>query len=111
MATNFQKHIPAEAYDFPQLISFLSDENVNIILKQAEVRKAAHYLLLTYVKKYEQIDSILKGYHLKIQTSPQQWKTVQKIIHSFESLLIIEPKCVTYGKNYEHMDNFIEAVL
>jgi hypothetical protein len=68
------------------------------------VRKAAHYLLLIFIKKYERIDEIIKGYLTKLRESGDQWKHIQKIIHSFQSLLIIEPKCVTYPQSYFHLD-------
>lgn len=39
------------------------------------------------------------------------WKVIQKIIHSFESLIIFEPKCVTYAEDYRSMDGFLSFVI
>jgi hypothetical protein len=78
---------------------------------QAEVRKAAHYLLLIFIKKYERIDEIVKGYLAKVRESPDQWKQIQKIIHSFQSLLVIEPKCLTYPLDFTPLDDFLRLVL
>jgi thiamine kinase-like enzyme len=75
------------------------------------VRKAAHYLLLIYIKKYEKIDEVMESYVESIEENPEQWKVIQKIIHSFQSLLVIEPKCITYGKNFESMDQFLRLLL
>jgi hypothetical protein len=39
------------------------------------------------------------------------WKLIQKIIHSFESLVIHEPRCVTYSEDYTNMDSFLTFVI
>ena len=78
---------------------------------QPEVRKASHYLILIFIKKYEQIDQVIDGYLERIRESPEHWKILQKIIHSFQSLLVIEPKCVTYSQNFVYMDNFMRILL
>lgn len=75
------------------------------------MRKASHYLLLIFIKKYERIDEIIKGYSAKVRENPDQWKQIQKIIHSFQSLLVIEPKCITYPENYAHLDEFMRMVI
>ena len=75
------------------------------------MRKSAHYLILIFIKKYEHLDEVIDGYLEKLQKSPDHWKTVQKIIHSFQSLLVIEPKCVTYGQNYSKLDDFMGFLL
>lgn len=75
------------------------------------MRKASHYLLLIFIKKYERIDEIIRGYSTKVRENPDQWKQIQKIIHSFQSLLVIEPKCITYPENYAHLDEFMRMVI
>jgi hypothetical protein len=75
------------------------------------VRKAAHYLLLIFIKKYERIDEILQGYMAKVKESADQWKQIQKIIHSFQSLLVIEPRCVTYPSDYTALSDFLRHIL
>ena len=77
---------------------------------QPEVRKAAHYLLLIFIKKYSQIDAILQAYLQHIRQYPDQWKQIQKIIHSFQSLLVIEPKCLTYPRDYTHLNDFLRLL-
>jgi hypothetical protein len=67
--------------------------------------------LLIYIKKYERIDEIIKAYVAKVKGSPDQWKQIQKIIHSFQSLLVIEPKCVTYPESFSHLDDFMRLVI
>lgn len=47
----------------------------------------------------------------RIQEAPEHWKVLQKIIHSFQSLLVIEPKCVTYSQDYTHFDDFMRLLL
>ena len=32
---------------------------------------------------------------------------MQKIIHSFQSLVIVEPKCLMYSEDYKNMDYFL----
>ena len=78
---------------------------------QPEVRKASHYLILIFIKKYERIDQVIDGYLERIRESPEHWKILQKIIHSFQSLLVIEPKCVTYSQNFTYMDDFMRILL
>ena len=51
------------------------------------------------------------GYMARLKSCPEHWKTIQKIIHSFQSLLVIEPRCVTYSANYSNMDDFIRMLL
>ena len=78
---------------------------------KAEVRKASHYLLLIFIKKYERLDEIIKGYTCKIKQNPDQWKQIQKIIHSFQSLLVIEPKCISYNESYTHLNDFLRMII
>ena len=82
-----------------------------IWLTQPEVRKSAHYLILIFIKKYEQIDEVIDGYLDRIQHSPEHWKIFQKIIHSFQSLLVIEPKCITFSQDFAYLDDFMSMLL
>lgn len=68
-------------------------------------------MLLIFIKKYERIDEIIEAYIAKVKESPDQWKQIQKIIHSFQSLLVIEPKSVTYPLNYTHINNFLRFII
>jgi hypothetical protein len=38
------------------------------------VRKAAHYLLLIYIKKYEKIDEVMESYVESIEENPNSGK-------------------------------------
>lgn len=57
------------------------------------------------------IDEILRAYTVSIRENPDQWKQIQKIIHSFQSLLVIEPKCVTFPANYALLDDLMRLVI
>ena len=48
---------------------------------------------------------------LKVKESPDQWKQIQKIIHSFQSLLVIEPKSVTYPRDFSYINNFMRFII
>ena len=80
-------------------------------LTQTEVRKAAHYLLLIFIKKYERIDEIIEGYLIRVKENADQWKQIQKIIHSFQSLLVIEPKSVTYPLDFNFINSFLRLLI
>jgi hypothetical protein len=54
---------------------------------------------------------VLDSYRRVGETSSVSWKLIQKIIHSFESLVIHEPKCVTYSEDFRNMDNFLTFVI
>ena len=80
-------------------------------MRQPEVRKAAHYLLLIFIKKYQRLDQIVRGYVNGVRSNGEHWKHIQKIVHSFQSLLVIEPRCVTYPHNYTHLDDFLRLTI
>ena len=48
---------------------------------------------------------------MKLRENPDQWKQIQKIIHSFQSLLVIEPKCITYPHNFALLDDLLRLII
>lgn len=68
-------------------------------------------MLLIFIKKYERIDEIIGGYLLRLRENGEQWKQIQKIIHSFQSLLVIEPRCVTYPVNIGLLEDMLRLVI
>ena len=67
-------------------------------------------MILTFVKKYEELDPILQSYEQVGRDTACSWKLAQKIIHSFESLIVFEPRCVKYSKDFRNVDQFLDFV-
>lgn len=112
LVTNYKLAIPKSTLELGGVIVCLSDEKVfDIVMCQIEIRKASHYLILTFVKKYEKLDEVLEGYREVAESHNISWKLIQKIIHSFESLVVFEPKCITYSEDFKTMDNFLGFVI
>lgn len=112
LITNYKATVPKSVFQLGSVVVCLSDEKVSdLVMQQLEIRKASHYLILTFVKKYEKVDEILNTYRQVGEVDNISWKVIQKIIHSFESLIIFEPKCVTYSEDFRNMDGFLTFVI
>lgn len=67
-------------------------------------------MILTFVKKYEELDPVLQSYQQIGSSNTCPWKLTQKILHSFESLIVVEPRCVKYSKDFTNVDTFLDFV-
>ena len=48
---------------------------------------------------------------MRVREEPDQWKQIQKIIHSFQSLLVIEPKSLTYSLTNQPLNDFMRFLI
>ena len=63
-----------------------------------QLRKTSHFCILAYIKTFHTIDEILAVYtEIGLTTSESQLR--QKVINSFQSIVITEPTTLNWNSN------------